>query len=576
MARLKPVLRLGPWLWPDEGTPEFETACRASELGAPPPVAGRFPVVTVRHEGRHGTLWCLDLDGKPGDISLGARSTLAWRQALAALPRSLPVLLASLRPHQAPPAVASPPLGYSIGDLRTQEATVEGTSLGLACFLALTARVSGLPLLADAVASATIDEFGRLGPVAGLQSKVDTVVECAPRIRRFLVCAEQKDEALACAGGRIEVLAFASAAEAAEALYNQALIGKLVDCPAGERRRMTDTLLRLVLSERGLLCWSPVRDAARKALDTWGFPKDERSHQRHVLEFVEAVADRHETNGGVLTIPPPEWLATLPRPTRLHIIANVVQHAADTGTPPPDQVIALATAAVANEPRESFAPELRVQGALGRLRAFMGDAEGALRIQQQLAMAHFDALNYEEVSRPLCEWLRLAATLGERESFARAVDLRSQLDAVGPLTPNDIAYLRLAVARGRCELGPPSREILDELTALSLSPDVRDHVLRSAGRWRLRAARQLDASSDAVAEARADFDRACPEGDPGRDARVFRALVRLDDALEAHAGAEARAALEALREATPGLILNLTSSVSAEDQAAHVARFYPY
>lgn len=571
-TRLRPLLAAGPWLWPTAGSLAFDTACRIAGRDAPPDAAGRVPAVTVRAS--TATLWYLDLHAGAGSADLGAVARRSWEQARAALPRSLPVLLSSLRPYQRPPSAVR--LGWHLDATgwARPETVIEGPSLGLAFFLHLAALVSRVPVVPDAVASATIDDAGRLGPVNGLRLKIAAVVNLAPRIRRFIVCADQAAEAREWVAGRLEVLAFASAAEAAEALYNDALVSRLVDCSAGERQHITDTLLRLVLSERGLTSWSPVHNAARRALDTW---TDLDRLQRHALAFVAAVSARHQDNSGRIELPPADWLARLPRPMRLHVVAHVVQHSADTGTPAPEQALALGRAALTSDPREAFAPELRVHGAMGRLLASTGHPEQALPLQEELALVHFDGLGYDEVSRPLCEWLRLAAALGDRPSFDRALALREKLKAVGAASPGDDAFLALAEARGAILLATPEAPHARRVLArLARSHAIPDHVRRSAARWRLLAARQTDARASELDQARADFEEACPAQAATLDGHVFRALACLDEALEGGDAAAAQAAVDDLRAHSPGLVANLTTALPPEAQPAHVARFYPY
>lgn len=569
--RLRHVLAAGPWLWPPDGGPPFEAACRIADLAAPPNPEGRVPVVTVREQ--TATLWYLDSPRVPGHANLGAVASRSWDQARAALPRSLPVLLSSLRPHQTPPSVVRLASHIARSGWARLETVIEGPSLGLAFFLHLVARVSRVPVVADAVASASIDETGRLGPVTGLPLKIDAVARTAPRIRRFLVCAEQEAEAREAAEGRLEVLAFKSAAEATEALYNEALLARLIDCSPSEQRRIGDTLLRLVLTERGLTSWSPVRHAARRARRTWHSSSDEG----YLLQFVEAVAARHEENRGELDVPPRAWLERLPRPVRSRVIAHVVQHAADTGSPQPEQALALARQAVPNPPHESFAPELAVHGAIGRLLAATGRPEEALSLQAELARAQFAGFSYDEVSRPLCEWLRLAAALGDRQAFDAALEFRQRLETVGAMGPGDDAFLALATSRGEVILDPrTSPRALHRLARLANSPAIPDHVRRSAARWRLRTTRLADASAQEQADARADLDAACPPDSAAPEVRVFRELARLDEALALGDAATAQATLAELQAISPALIANLTAHVPEDARPAHVALFYPY
>jgi hypothetical protein len=571
IVNLRRVLRLGPWCWPEEGDPALAHARWASGCDEPPePAVGSVLAVTVGEHG--GCLWALrDYADQPHTAVFGARAAARWDDAICALPRSLPVLWASVRHHR------ERPFPWHLGSharpghaAAPPEPIVDGPSVGLSFFLVLASRVLGVPVATDVVATATLDAYGAVGPVEGLEVKIPTILEVGPRVRRLVVAAAQVEDARALARGRLEVLGVRSASEAAE-LFLSGLAGRLVKVEGPRRRELVRSFFRLVLSgQRELLDWSPVAEAARIALVEWPGLADE---DRYTLEFAAAVAARHQGNRGSLRVPPETWLAALSTPVRINVLAHLVQQSADTGDPPARQTLALALRDLPIDVRHAFAPQLRLMGAVARLESFCGNPARALARQRQLAEGHLANLGYEDVSLPLCEWLRLAGAMPDRDALAKAEAFFEEARALGAFSATDLGFLELARARAAVQAGAATPGAGDVLRRLAADATIADHVRRSAARWAITCARALG-DGGGVAAAEAALASGCPEGDP--DARAYACLASLDTALADGDEAGARGAVESLRQCLPGLVQHLAEEREPAEVPAHVARYFPY
>jgi hypothetical protein len=565
-ARLRRALHPGPWLWPTEAQAEaLQFAQAVTHLTQSSATTGCALGVTVRDS--TATLWALTSDDLDGDAvtAIGGGIHASWRRACAALPRAVPVLGVTLRPHLRIPRIVSLAEWQPSGTVgfAQPESAVDGSSFGLALFLVLASRIAESPVPDGILACATIDELGTLGPVEGLGLKVEAARQRAPRFRMLLVAADQQSEAEALMSGHGEVHAFRTAAEAARSFFEDALVRQLAVDAVGRRELVIETIFRLVLSER-LTCWSPVEKAAAMVA---------ASGADYRLEFARAVAARHESNQGHLSFPPDEILNSWPRSLKLNVLAHVVQHAADRGAPDPTDTLARVEGMLPPNIRDGLAAELRLAGAVARLRAFTGHREEAMQAQKELALEHLAALDYDEVSRPLCEWMRLAAALGAKQSFEEAVERTGSLMAAGVLGPDDESYIMLARARGQVILRMENEAERDHLRRLAQDASLPAHVRCSAARSFLASTRRT-AAFDLIAEARNLLDITCQADEA--NGTVFRALADLDEALSQGDGAAEQAALKCLRHANEGLVRNLTLDVPGTAHSKAVALFYPY
>jgi hypothetical protein len=429
------------WCWPAEAAGwSFEHAARLVPSGPPGITPGEVLLVTANED--CASLWvllCHDLPPDEETRSFGKRAEGRWKDAAAALPRSLPLLWAPVAearraPHAALHLWSRPRLHREA----RPETVLDGPSFGLAFVLSLASRVLGARTPEDVVASACVGPDGRLEPAGEIAEKVDVVWRAAPRVRRLLIAATRdgahaREAKRAAVGTAIEIHAVSSATAALRLVFGDGLASLLIGAgsDAARRRELVDSLFRLALSGRNqVLDWTPVQAAAARARQAWEGQLDE--DEKRQLEFAEAVAARHESNAGVLPVPEEKWLQQMPVAVRVGLLANFVQHSADTATPPAEAIEALAEPYRAPA-HESFPVQLKLMGALGRLHAVTGRAAQALPMQEQAAVAFFGQLEYAEVSFPLTEWYRLAGVSGDQQAFDRAERLHERVEERGGL-----------------------------------------------------------------------------------------------------------------------------------------------
>jgi hypothetical protein len=554
--RTRRALLAGPWCWPPADT--IAHAAQVAALGDPPlPRAGHVAAVTVRQQTT--TLWHVHTSTTDRrSTPLGPEARASWHAAGLALPRSLPVLWRSV--HDATrdaPGVHALRARLAAPGFEQRDPFVDGPSFGLSFFLLLASAVLDCPVPGDVIATASIDALGVLGRVDALPLKIAGILDLAPAVTRLVVSADQHDEALALAHGRLQVVPARNAAEALEHVFGTQLARLLVDAGSSPARRqeLTASFFQLALVGRGAsVDWSPVARGADQALREW-HELDEAG--RYQLVFARAVAARHERNEGELPLPPPEWLDRQPRPLRLQVLAHLVQQAADTGSPDAGAVEALAGSERVEPLSQAFLPQLKLHGALCRLWAVTGRAALALRDQERLAHACANIYADHEVSFPLVEWLRLAGALRDAAAFDRAQAFRHEMLTRGGFGAHGGPYIELAAARGRLLLAGQDQEARLAASRVADDVSVPTHVRWSAHRW----AGQLRARS--LEEAA----RSQPE------AHRYHVLAQLDRALHDGDHTAATALVAALAELDPGPTGHLRRTGA---DAAVIARLYPY
>ncbi|MGH7860332.1 MAG: hypothetical protein ACREQY_23630, partial [Candidatus Binatia bacterium] len=122
----------------------------------PDPRPGETILVAVNEGG--STLWAVVDDPPAGwrTAPFGPKARLAWRSALSALPRSLPVLWSSVSDTSAMPEEACLLGSRPAPNRGTEAELLDGASLGLSFLLILASRVLGRPLPAGLAASAAV------------------------------------------------------------------------------------------------------------------------------------------------------------------------------------------------------------------------------------------------------------------------------------------------------------------------------------------------------------------------------------------------------------------------------------
>lgn len=581
---LSAMLGEGPWCWPFES--DSKRWRRALEIAPEGPLSvtcGAVPLVTVDRTLSAVSLWVLRLGGAgrrgSESVPFEADSLRAWEDAATALPRSLPFLWRPVKEARDAPRVACHLVTMQLRDRSAgHPSELRGRSFGLGFVLAMASRVLGVPVPEDLIATGTVDADGRVGPVEGVCEKIAVIEQRAPRIRRVLLPGSQEEEAQAATATALEIVPVGNAAQAVELVFGDALrkfLRRAGDDPEA-RQELVDSFFRLVILGRGAAVdWRPVERGATVALEAWS---ELDATALWKLQFARAVAARHENNRGEIPLPGEDVLRLLPAPLRVLVVVHLVQQCADTGRPSVEMAEGLSRDHLVPI-TEAFVPQLKLWGARARMMAVTGRPEEALRLQEELARAFLDRLEYEEVSYQLTELYRLAGALEDRDAFARTRELHERVLRLGGLGFAGSRYVDLALARSRFCLGMTDPQ--EPVTTLrSLGGDLRipAHIRWSATRW---LARLLDQVGDPEAYSSVLsplVTAADPKGANDRTARTNLVLARIDLALRRGGEPEADLALHSLRELDPGPVGHLVAAAQrlGKSEPAYVARFYPY
>lgn len=577
--QLQKMLSAGPWCWPLEDGP---LANAASIVGSDVPLmaSGVVPLVAVNDY--CASLWVMlpELDWDNRDLSLaelGKTATFAWQTAAAALPRSVRVLWKSVSDSAAKKTVARHMVALPLEGREVRfDAKLEGTSFGLSFLLAQASSSLDTPLPGDLIASATISARGSLGPVDGLEAKLAVVLERAPRIRRFMVASEQVEEAEAYAAGRLEIVGVSTAVEAIEHVFPDlaTVLSTKGKSPAA-RRSFVDSVFSLALGAQGATHdWKPVAEAARLALAGWENVSDDEYHR---LTLARAIAERHAGNRGRVELPSSDWLASFPLPLRISIVTHVVQQVADTGSPSPAAVMALAEQ-YQTRGSEAFEDHIKLLGAVARLEAVSGDPAVALAYQSECSSQWMRRFQFQAVSFSLSEQFRLAGCLNDAGELDKANALYDELVSRGELSGLPRAYVDLSRCRAMVMNGSSDR-VIDRLQGLFDDEHSPVQLQLSAARWLSQAHRTMENQTlaDNVRDTLVGLKDTALQ-----DVEVvtkYLTLVRLDAALSAKEQAEAASAVVELEKVETYPTRHLVDSFSIDLAAsveAYVQRYYPY
>lgn len=167
------------------------------------------------------------------------------------------------------------------------------------------------------------------------------------------------------------------------------------------------------------------------------------------------------------------------------LASHVVQSASDGDM---TAIPAYAARAAALDGVDTRLEGLKLQGAVGRARAAIGDFEGASALLRA-TLSRWLERDPAQASYALCELLRVEGVLGRGGSVAalRDREVRAQLSAADSTTR---AYVSLALGRALAQTGDP-RGGLELLEGELFDGDVPQHVKDAALRWRAVAARAL-------------------------------------------------------------------------------------
>lgn len=560
-------------------------AARAVDAGPGELHPGEVALVTVRDGA--GSLWRFRVSEREGGVIFGPEGERAWRNAVTTLPRTLPFLWKSMNQYMSWVLRARPLITDS-------SQTITGPSLGLALGLALASHVLERALPGDFVATATCDEYGVLGKVDGLHEKLRIIADAAPGVREVFVAREQVEETETHCEElgllRVRVVGFA---HLHEALSHALARGgdedgvSFVSTAADEAERIEriDSLFRLAVGERSAtIAWGPVARAAEAAREAWS---DElESWQRDRLDFAAAVATRHHTNSGELAMPRREWLQRLPRPTRIRVLAHIVQQAADTNTPGPiDDLLELALRNLpASDVLDAFDPQIQLMGSIGRLFwTARGNIEKALEYERQAANAWWRRWKHEEMSYPISALYTLCAIKAQISEdrdeanalFSEIAHLEQLMEQGGERCRNN-PYVALSKARANLALGR-TKDSGDALERILKRERISDALRGNASRWLLSNDRVFN-EEEVYARHREQLDALARRGTVAVDV----CLLELTEAVRREDATLAARYLGEFATLQPGLntLLRGHAGLPSEDDPVALGQFilarHPY
>lgn len=571
------MLRAGPWCWPEQSS----LASRAREIAGPKPVLkpGDAPLLSLSD--LHVELSALRTRALPDVVinvmTFAHQAKLEWREAAVALPKVLPIVWQSVADARSAEVWAERVTylcrrGASCKP--REEQVLEGRSFGLAFLLSLASRVFDEAIPPNLAASAQISPDGSVERVDGIAAKVSLLRADAPAITKFLVATDNAEEARRAAYGcGLEIIPVASGKDAIAAAFGRDLENRLIDPAADMSRQLdvTEAFFRLALNGRPqIVDWAPVERGAARALTHWRGVKPE---YRWRLALARAAAARHERNDGQLHMPRRQWLKSLSAPRRMRVLAQLVEHSAETGRPRPTRVEALANPYL-GKVHEAFVPHLELRAAVARLYSVTRRLPKALEFAREATEGLIEREAHAAVLVPLADWFRIAGILGDARETTRAAKLLYRTELLFSPSREAIGPVELSQARAQVLLDDGANA-LATLRALSNDHEVFTQVRRSAMRW---LARVLDESGDTT-EADSILakleERGAGSTAEAATARKFAALVRLDRALRDDDTAGAQLETSVLAEEDPGLIANLCGGRHVTSCCARIATEYP-
>lgn len=568
---LRAALTTHPWCWPSE--PGLQARARALGIDAPSGLAvGEVLLLSYVHgEPALGGLARLTLDPAAfgAELSFERSAQDALQRAFGVVSRDLPQLVRpeALARREAWTAVLLP--GGPAG-LRT----LVGESFGLSFALSAASLLSDVPVPADLAASATLRPDGLLGPVEGLEAKLEVVCGYALGVRRLLVAQEQADLARALARGRVEIVGCADLASALRCVFPDLehvtpASWKTPELAIAVARQLYRLAMRPV---KPLLGWKGVAHAAQALLEA--LPADDHVHRAQV-SFARQVALRHEGAPARLEWPPDDVLMRMQAPLRLTLLAHVVQAATEVGAPDLAGTLDRARAHVPRL-RDAERGGLRLMGAVGRGLARLRRLDEAAALLEEVVEAWRLALLPEDATFALCELLRV---LGLRKDVAGIERLAPVIEEVlsEPLLEDvNRDFVQQALARTQLELALQGTTPLDapELDqAIQTLDRLGDAGLSVPGHVGLASLRQLAR----LRAARGDMDEAqrLRARLPSERFGAYVLLGRLDAALESDVDvASALAALESSPYAHH--LPKVPDGLSPTERAFIMAREFPY
>jgi tetratricopeptide (TPR) repeat protein len=570
-------LTAGPWFWPSEG--DFEAAAVAREVAGPvvsEAKPGRIPLLAYHGASGKGSIWLLDphLNAQADDVrDFRPTAQASWADAASAVPRSAPILWNSLRS-----IVERTPLAtYVGGQGRRQAAVLDDRSFGLAFALSMMSQLTGCPLPADVTATATIDEYGRLGRVGGLAAKVAVLSDFAPRVRRLLVAKEQEDEAVEVAAKRVDVVAVEHLTDALDEVFELSEHLVRAGRDQTERAELVDAMFRLAAGRTDTMVdWTPVGRAAKRALSKW---PELTEDQVRKLTFAHAIACRHSGNSGHLEIPPNDWLDGFPQPLRLEVVAHVVQQATDAGAPEPRQTLEFARPFLMRG-KDAFPQHLRLLGAAGRLHFILGNHRQALDFQLEAIEGWFERRGFAELSYPISFAFTVAAALEDAEAVEQLQQYDRDWRLQAGAERSGAAFVDTGRGRAAALLGA-YKEAQQILLDVLERPHLMGHLKKGALRWLMFSLEEVGALDEArrvLQSYRQLFSGSNGSADSKAPPDQTKMLIALDRAVRQHNADEASRIARVFVREWPQPMSNMLRFARLEEsqKPTFIQRFFPY
>jgi hypothetical protein len=440
------------------------------------------------------------------------------------------------------------------------DAVLEGPSFGLSLLLALSSRLTDRPVPARFAASAEVRRDGSLAPVGGLDRKLALLSEGALGVDTVLVAAGQLAEARRLLDGHpwLVAVGVATAREAIDRVFPDA---RDAPPPAWIERppvRAVDELLALCSRGAEVREWRAVERSARWLERLFAHAPYHRDRAR----LARQIAERH-ANGRAFEIPWDESIDAERDRTRA---AHAVQAAADAGSPSLDRHLERARALLRAAPDDD---DLRLLGAIGRGLATMRRYPEAAAALAAATRAWTEREHPAEASRPLAEWVRVAALVDDRAAWDAASGRAREYLAEVPSGDAGGLFVRYALGRGLCTTG----DARGALAALDGGDWTAAHpwLARSRSRWRARCLHALGFADEAASERAAVAAATEDDGTTPVEAR----FAALDEARER--GGDPGAAAAAVRAASPqGVGWLFDDALTPAEQARRLADEYPY
>lgn len=465
---------------------------------------------------------------------------------------------------------------------------VRDLSYGLALYLAACSRASGLPLPCTSLFSAKVAPDGRLEGVLGVDTKARFVRDALPGVRELWVAECDVDTAREALAGRDPgvVRGACHVEDVVEQVLGKDAVQRAVSAlSANERRALIQWMWRdVVCRHRSLPQWAAM---FRTVEALHALPGSETDPQ---LSHLLAVVARHMGQVTHDRLPEAAALALTPRPLRLGLLAQALQHEADGGGFEGRDPLPIAIAAVA-APTERHAEDFALLGALARAHMVRGALQDAVKAARAAVDGWCDVLERPaEAGRPLCMWFHALGVQADESALEHLLQGRAKAVRSAVVEAEDwvgAAFLQLASgvaglrvweagqALGRAR-GLPDVDGLQRLWAVAGSPAFPPHVWLSAGRHLARFRR---------AQGRADEAAAIVEelitSTRGHSFHsVFGRLAKLDAALseEGRDADRIGTELETLSslDTLAGRLVGQQADAGVVAAARHLALTYPY